>query len=196
MCTFQKLGKWNDICLPSPFPMQRVHKCTQFHTAIVNIALCDLLFGSSFAAITVFWVHWCRCCCCCCCCCCWKWWVFILPLVFHFSSSSFFPFIQNLSLAQPPIYFFTPSPTHIYSLLSPSPLLPSPPLSSLSSPFPAPLLPLLSFPLRSKKDFDYTKSGTIGLEEFVNMYHMLIYVKSVSEQQTLLHNVRILHVYT
>ena len=120
--------------------------------------------------------------------------MFILPLVFHFSSSSSFPFIQNLSLAQPPIYFFTPSPTHIYSLLSPSPLLPSPPLPS--PPLSSPLLPLLSFPLRSKKDFDYTKSGTIGLEEFVNMYHMLIYVKSVSEQQTLLHNVRILHVYT
>ena len=30
------------------------------------------------------------------------------------------------------------------------------------------------------KDFDYTKSGGIGSEEFVNMYHMLIYVRSVS----------------
>ncbi|CAI8032851.1 1-phosphatidylinositol 4,5-bisphosphate phosphodiesterase gamma-1, partial [Geodia barretti] len=62
----------------------------------------------------------------------------------------------------------------LLTLFSP-PLLSSPPLSS-------PLLPLLSFPLRSKKDFDYTKSGTIGLEEFVNMYHMLIYVKSVGEK--------------
>ena len=32
----------------------------------------------------------------------------------------------------------------------------------------------------SRKDFDYTKSGSIGLEEFVNMYHTLIYVRSVS----------------
>ena len=32
----------------------------------------------------------------------------------------------------------------------------------------------------SQKDFDYTKSGSIGLEEFVNMYHTLIYVRSVS----------------
>ena len=90
-------------------------------------------------------------------------------------------------LSCPTSYILFYSITHPY-------LLSSLPLSS--PPLPSPLLPLLSFPLRSKKDFDYTKSGTIGLEEFVNMYHMLIYVKSVSEQQTLLHNVRILHVYT
>ena len=45
---------------------------------------------------------------------------------------------------------------------------------------------LITFSFRSlPKDFDYTKSGGIGQEEFINMYHMLIYVRSVSGPHTL-----------
>ena len=102
------------------------------------------------------------------------------------------------SSPHPPVFTYSLPPSlppslplshlHILPLLtlpsSPTPSLPPslPPSLSLTYTFflssPSRLHPLP--PSHSKKDFDYTKSGTIGLEEFVNMYHMLIYVKSVS----------------
>ena len=49
--------------------------------------------------------------------------------------------------------------------------------------FPPSLLPSPSFSLSPSllcQDFDYTKSGSIGVDEFINLYHTLIYVRSVS----------------
>lgn len=36
------------------------------------------------------------------------------------------------------------------------------------------------------QDFDYSKSGYLGIDDFFNLYHSLAYVRSVSDRQCLI----------